>query len=226
MAVGHLPDTVNITSSLRLAFAALISLCILSVTNASQANANHTRIDSFLKTFVPEHNKHEKHGGIPVQFTGEYTTIPDELQQSLLATFPKHRFVVANMLYFHYTWYPGVHLFIVTDKDTGDVVSYAWDLWFSGVSDSFRGLLAQYRASSKQEALSKVQSLSELLVFPTKGRVGKLENKSGAIYSELYIRSDSPWRILRVKLDRRLRFGQMALINPQTGKDASRLSRK
>jgi hypothetical protein len=191
---------------------------ILTLSQTSLSAPHQDGISDYLKRFATEYNRGQRSGGIPVNFTGDFTELPDNLNTALLRAFPNHRFVVANMLYFHYTWYPGLHLILVTDKATGNVTSYAWDLWFNGVSDSFRDLLSLYPSKTDGDALSKVKVLSELLVFPTNGCIGKLENKNGLISCELYIRSDEPWRVLRVRRDGQIHFGRTALINPKNGK--------
>jgi hypothetical protein len=199
----------------------LLTIPVLS--QSTQLNTERDQIKTFLTNFTIEHNKREQSNGIAVEFTGEFQPLPSELEKSLLEAFPSHKFVAAKMLKFHNNWRPET-LIVVANKDSGKVTSYAWDLAFSGVSGSFRNILSFYRAKSKEDALLKVQVLSKLLVFVGEGKVGKVESKNGMISSELYYsysEGDEPFRVLQVKLDKKFRFGRIALINPKSGKDDS-----
>lgn len=201
-------------------------LAVPSLSQSNQIDTEQDKIKMFMTTFTVENNKRaERIGSIAVEFTGEFESLPVELEKSLLDAFPNHKFVLAKMLKFHNNWHPE-NLIIVTDKGSNEVTSYAWDLAFSGVSDSFRNILSLYQAKSKEDALSKVQVLSELLVFAGGGKVGKVESKKGIISSELYFsysEGDKPFRILKVKSDKHFRFGRIAFINPVGGKEGSAL---
>jgi hypothetical protein len=189
------------------------------------SDVKREKVIKFLSNFTAQHNKHAaQSGGLAVEFTGDFELLPNGLEQSLLASFPNHRFVIAKMLKFHNNWAPVV-LLIVTDNNSGEPVAFAWDLTFDNASDSFRGILSSYQAMSKKDALSKVRALSELLVLSGHGRVGEVKSKSGSISSELYFYTEEhkPWRVLRVSLDKQLRFGRITLINPKSGEDDSEI---
>jgi hypothetical protein len=68
------------------------------------------KIKVFLDEYTVEHNEREKKSGIPVEFTHEFASLPENIEKSLLTSFPNHKFTVAKMVYFHWTWYPGLHL--------------------------------------------------------------------------------------------------------------------
>ena len=221
-AVRHLllANVNMLNTSLKFLALTLLTL-FLHVSVLSQSVEKQDKLRVSLDKIVEQFNERQKNSGVPVEFTGKFATLPNELENSLSLAFPNHKFVIAKLNFFHWSWQPGVHLFLVTDKDTGDVVSFAWDLWFSGVSDSFKEFLSQYSASSSKDALSKVETLSNLLVFPTNGRVGKVKKKKGFLTSELYVRSDDPWRVLKVRVDKKFRFERIAFVNPKDGKEDS-----
>jgi hypothetical protein len=219
----------------RLAFI-LIYLCCFQLAIYAQPPQSQEAVN-FLKEFVIEHNKNaERRGGIGVEFTGKFKELPAELAKDLSSSFPDHQFIVAKMNKFHMGIYPET-LLLITDAQTGIVTSYAWDLPFDGVSDSFRKFLNFYNAKSKIDAIKKVKALSDVLIFVGEGRVGNVEIKRNACFScwvqkdlvvsELfysYQPGDIPFRILEVQINDKLKFGDIKLINPFDGKEGSKAS--
>lgn len=183
-------------------------------------------LKKFLNEFVSDHNKQAlEKGGIGVQFTGNFESLPVDLENSLSENFPNHKFAIANMLYFHYTGY-SVKLILVSEIISHKVTAYAWNLPFSGVSDSFRKILSNYQASSEKDALAKVKVLSRLLVYTGNGNVGEIKYENGKISSELfyeYSGKKEPFRILKVDLDKDFQFGKIELINPVDNKEGSEI---
>jgi hypothetical protein len=160
----------------------------------------------------------EKPSSLHNRFT-EFIPIRSDLQSSLLLTFPQHRFFVAKTLYTH--WMPDdgdANILIVTDAVSGEVVGHKWAIWFSGGTESFNHILETYQAQTPEDALEKVKVLSELIVSLNNWKIGKVYFKGRTITAELG-GSEEPWRILKVKTDKRNRYGRMAFINPKDGKE-------
>lgn len=192
---------------------------------------------NFLKTFVIEHNKNAERGrGISVEFTGGFIELPTELKSDLSVNFPNNQFIIAKMTKFNTSPYPET-LLLVADTKSGNIISYAWDLAFDGVSDSFRNTLNFYNAKSENDALGKVKVLSNLLTFLGEGKIGKATIKRNhfffcwiekdVISSELfypYQPDGKPFRVLQVSLNNKLKFGEIKLINPFAGKEGSKAS--
>jgi hypothetical protein len=110
------------------------------------------------------------------------------------------------------------NILIVTDAVSGEIVGHKWAVWFSSGTESFNQLLEAYQAESAEDALEKVRVLSKLIVSLNDWEIGKVYIKGRTITAELG-KSEEPWRILKVKTDKRNRFGRMAFINPKDGKE-------
>ena len=169
------------------------------------------KVARFVEDFVVKMNKEKS---LAYKFKGEFRTLPEDLEKSLLENFPNHRFRVAVLWYSHYSEMP-TSLLVVTDTNNGEVLSYCGDIFVFGCDDSapFSYLLSSYRAVSKKDALEKVTVLSKLIVYPD-WRIRRVYIKGKTIYSEFETGLKDPWRILKVSLDKQNRFSRFVIVNP------------
>jgi len=165
-------------------------------------------LDSYLASIS------ERPGSLRNHFVG-FLTIDDVMQTELQKYFPKQHFYVAKTLYTHWIKDDGsANILVVTNAETGEVVGHRWAIWFSGGSESFDHILETYEAASRDDAVKTVGLLSKLLVSLNDWPLGNVKLDGKTITAELGGTTD-PWRLLKVKIDKKNKFGPMVFINPK-----------
>lgn len=141
-------------------------------------------------------------------FTGEIDPISENLKH-LLGQLYLHRFTIVRMKINRDISFTTTKLIVVSDANTGDVVSYLWQGGYD-VPDSFKQLLTSYpkdvgirNSDVLSTAFVRLNALANLIVYPDRasdsgyrmgigGRVGTLSAKqkgSGVELSAELIRS-------------------------------------
>jgi hypothetical protein len=161
-------------------------------------------------------------------FAGRFIPIPEDLTQDLSSFFPAHRFYIAVMKRSLDISYMESELILVTDAESGEVVSYMWEMGIADPPQSFKQLLSKYPAQWYEEALIRVKTLAELILYPNRkqqrvlsigGRVGSISDDGTGTISAQLIRKYNPYWILKVRLDEQHRFGPISFIDAETGKE-------
>ncbi len=200
---------------LHLSAIGFLAFCVItsySIHAQTTQNPKEDKIVRFVKDLIVKLNNKKS---LTYSFTGEFRTLPEDLEKSLTTNFPKHRVKVAALEYFHYSSMP-TSIIVVTDAESGEVLSYCGDIFVFGCDESepFYDLLSAYEARSKKDALEKVRVLSKLIVYPD-WRVRRVYMKGKTIYSEFDTGLKDPWRILKVSLDKQKRFSRFVIVNPR-----------
>ncbi|SRR6266404_1574947 len=194
-----------------------VGILLFSTNSAfSQQKQSEENVGVYLQSYLKVNS--ERPSSLCNRFA-EFIPLPSGLQSSLLSAFPKHRFFVAKTLFTH--WVPDdgkANILVVTDATSGEVIGHKWAIWFSNGTEPFNHILQEYQAQSPEDAMEKVRVLSKLIVSLSDQETGKIQIKRRTITAELGV-SERPWRILKVKIDKRNRFGRMAFINPINGKE-------
>jgi len=147
------------------------------------------------------------------QFTGRFLPIPQQLQNELLTSFPKHRFSSAEMNFVGHipgTKYP---LILITDAESGEVVGFIRQLNWGAASESFSHLFDGYNAGNKEDLEKQLFVLATLIASTDpRGSVGPIQRKKNTVSVDLQWGS-GPWRRLEEQFDRHLRITRMSLVN-------------
>ena len=126
---------------------------------AEQDEMQHKAIE-FLNT------DKELRGQYSYHFTGRFRPLPEKLQQELRSAFPRYNFLIAEMIVSLDFPPKRYDLVLVTNATAGETVSYIWGTyWTLRPSTSFKEILKGQQAQSAEEAISKVHSLAQLLVY-------------------------------------------------------------
>lgn len=186
----------------------------------AESRAVSEEVLAFLKRMEPR-----------ATFTGEVIVIPNDLRESLERLFYLHRFTIVRMRRDMGISFMESELIVVTDAKSGKVVSPLWELGMRSTPESFKKLLTHYPETYDwRGAMHRIKVLSELLVYPDRdyeksmgSRVGafRYDSKGKVIEAEL-IASYKPYRLLLVRVeevDGRLRFGRLAIVDPETRKE-------
>ncbi len=147
-------------------------------------------------------------------FSGEFFPVADDLKKRLATAFPLHSFALAEMLLFHHVWGTGTTLVIMKDSKDGRVADCVSDnLGRQSLLGKVADLLTLYPARDANDALFKVQTLSELLAAPRSLRIASVQRDSGTITTLFCSRFGGPvdyGMTLRVPIDHELRFGRIS----------------
>jgi len=144
------------------------------------------------------------------RFTGEFRSLPENLQAELEHAFPKYKFFIANMEVYLDPPTKKHDLILVTDAESGTVVSFVWFFSWTMPSASFEQILLGDKVKSKEETLNRVKSLAELIVYTGNGKVGKATLQKGKITVEM-LNGEEVFRILEVKIDKESRLGRLTI---------------
>lgn len=150
------------------------------------------------------------------RFTGEFRSIPDDLEAELESAFPKSRFLIAEMEVYTDPPVRKRDLVLVTDGTTGVVTGFIWFFGWTMPSASFQRLLLGEKVTSKQRTLSQLRTLAKLIVYTGSGRLGKAYVRKAKISVELIAREEV-FRTLEVRIDRKCLLGFLT-IRRQDGK--------
>lgn len=174
-------------------------------------------------------------------FTGEIDPISENLKR-LLGQLYLHRFTIVRMKINRDISYTTTKLIVVSDANTGDVVSYLWQGAYD-VPDSFKQLLTHYpkdvglrNSDVLSTAFVRLNALANLIVYPDRasdsgyrmgigGRVGALSAKqkgSGVELSAELIRSLGPSHLLTLQMEETdepdkgagHKYGRLAIVQP------------
>ncbi|MFY9618572.1 MAG: hypothetical protein WAM70_10685 [Pyrinomonadaceae bacterium] len=153
-------------------------------------------------------------------FTGEIDPISENLKH-LLGQLYFHRFTIVHMRINRDISFTTTKLIVVSDANTGDVVSYLWQGGYD-VPYSFKQLLTHYpkdvglrNSDVLSTAFARLNALANLVVYPDRasntgyrmgigGRVGALSAKQKGSRMELsaeLIRSLGPSRLLTLQME-------------------------
>src|SRR5215212_4913159 len=83
------------------------------------------KIAGYLQGYLAKFN--DRPSSLHNQFSGQFVPIPDELGNSLKATFPRHHFYIAKTYFSH--WGPNdrsANILLVTEAASGEVVAHQW----------------------------------------------------------------------------------------------------
>lgn len=188
---------------------ALVAQTSSVTSNTQQDEAQRKKLVEYLES---QELKIQK--SFTCSFTGEFLSIPEDLQGQLAQAFPEYRFHIAKMVVFIDLPPKKYDLILITNTATEEVEGFVWgNYWTLPPSVSFEGILKGHQAKSKEEAISKIKTLVMLLVHTSNDTVGNAKIHRGKVKVEL-IRGDGVFRILEVKIDKRLRFGRLAVTGP------------
>jgi len=113
--------------------------------------------------------------GTSVEFTGEFATLPSDLERELGVIFPDIDFSIAKMLYLHWGLDP-VDLLIAKDKKTGRIVTYLWSLWFTSPTSSFGRIFQSRQWVTVQELRGATVAVAKLVAHSMDGRIGDVSS--------------------------------------------------
>jgi hypothetical protein len=189
-----------------------VVLSLLLVFLAAPARSQTTStINAYLSQLLREHST-----GMSERYAGTFSRLPEPLRTRAEKALPKHRFVIADMIYSH--WGPDeVKILLVLDASSTRVVAYSWSPWYSTHSESFGSILTDYHPASVEEAMTIVRTVEEALADTATyeaGPVHRLDNQIEVALS----RGDKPFRFVRVPFTVAHGFGRLELINPISGK--------
>ena len=112
--------------------------------------------------------------GTRVGFTGDFRKLPSGLEAELEEYFPEYAFSIAEMWFLH--WGPeDVNLIVVTDRESGSVVSYAWAPWFDASAGSLQFVVNQYKWGAYCSGSPIARALAHLLALAGDRNLGKME---------------------------------------------------
>lgn len=154
-------------------------------------SAAEDSIDKFLKhleTVYPATS------GTQIKFTGEYLDLPQDLNKELISRFPDLNIRIAKMTYLHWGMEP-VNLMVFQDSESGNVVTFLWDIWFTDAPFSFESVVGsriRFSTNSKQAFIS----ISQLIAFSMGGTVEPVKESEGKYTATIIDRRDRPWRVL------------------------------
>lgn len=150
-----------------------------------------------------------------VEFTGEFRSLPDEIQSELNQNFPEFNFYIAKVIVL-IDWPPAKYnLILIANAVSGEVKGFVWaNYWMLSPSKSFQSLLEGLPAKSKDDAIAKMKTFAKLLVFANDDKkgdaIGNVKNKNRKIKVEL-IRGEGVLGIVEVEIDKCLRFGRLRI---------------
>lgn len=195
---------------LTISFVLLSALLAFGAQNSREAP--NEKVTQYISKLAEQESKRYSVGE---NFSGEFIPLPTEMESQLRKSFPKHRFLLAAMnVSIDANFYnPG--LLIVVDAQ-GNVVGHHWDIFFGGTSSGFRGLLSNYVADSRDDAVHRAKLLFDLMVYPS-WRVGDVTIRGRTIKTTFFTGPQKPWRIVTATIDDHLRFGPLHIINAATG---------
>jgi hypothetical protein len=178
----------------------LFAYFLLAPAGMAQENLSQAKILAYLK----REGVLQKYDAL---LKDEPLALPKKLSEALQFAFPKHRFTHIRLeASTHSVVAIPADFVLVSDANSGEITGFVSST-YSVASDSFKNLLASYRAASEEEALNKVLILSELIAYPEDSCVGRVFLKGGVINAEL-ISTFEPYLILKVKVDRGFKFGR------------------
>lgn len=132
--------------------------------------------------------------GTQTNFKGTFTKIDPVLERKLRAEFPKLDFHIADMEFVHWGPEP-VRLLLVTDRRSGRVCTYVWDVWFTGIPFSFGAVFAQ--REGLEQAKRRMELLGRLLAQQMGWTVGSTRVENGVVIVPLVDKNNAPWRYIR-----------------------------
>lgn len=170
--------------------------------NSSQKIAEFLKTDREVKTETNEW-----------RFTGKFIAVPEQLQNDLLNSYPKHRFSLVEM---GFCGHPPCHsypLIIITDSQTGEVVSFIRHLNWGIAAKSFNHLFDIYQAESQEDIGNKLVALGKLIALTDeRGSLGRVKQKKNIVSVELFW-GDGVWRRLEMKSNSKFQIKGMTLLN-------------
>lgn len=188
-------------------------ICFCSITICGQEDTRFRKISEFLKT-----NWEVRTETNELQFTGDYVALPEQLQNDLLSSFPKHRFSMAEMLSCGHLPCSPHKLIVITDAQSGEVVGFVRQLTWGHASKSFKYIFNAYQAKDRKEIEGKLGALVKLIALTHRaGNVGKSRIQKDTISVEL-LWGEGVWRIIEAKFDGRLRIKRVSLIDGRNGR--------
>jgi hypothetical protein len=120
------------------------------------------------------------------QFTGKFISLPPQLENDLLRSFPKHRFSLAEMRFVGHIPGSNYPLIVITDAESGDVVGFVRHLNWGFASKSFTHLFSNYHADTKEDLERMVLVLGTLIASTDqRGNVGRGKSKKNTVSVEL-----------------------------------------
>jgi len=132
--------------------------------------------------------------GTRVQFRGKYLKLPEDLKADLTAQFGKLNIRVAEMKYLNWGMDP-VNLMLFQNKDSGEVVTYLWDIWFSDAPFSFGSVMGSH-IKFAPNSKSAFHAICRLIAFSMDGSVSQLVDEKDASRATINDRHKRPWRII------------------------------
>lgn len=191
----------------------LAAILFCSTVSHGQDNAASQRIAGFLKT-----NWEVRTETNEWQFTGKFIAGPEQLQNELLNSFPKHRFSLVEMNFCGHIPCHQYPLIIMTDARSGEVVGFVRHLNWGFASKSFNHLFDIYQASSREDLENRLIILGRLIASTDeRGSLGRIRRKKNVLSAEL-LWGGGVWRILELKFDSKLRIKRMNLIDAGNGR--------
>lgn len=177
-----------------------------------QLASDNQIVEQYLESYLKKYN--DRFATLNNRFSGKLTALPEELSKKLDVEFPRHRFVIAQTYFSHWSPDDGTaNILLVINRRTGRVDAHKWAMWFSGESRSFCKLLTGYQNSTQKDALERVRVLAELIVSMTSdGGVGSVRIEGGQVLAELN-RGDDLYRVMKVPLKRKFRFGRITFLD-------------
>lgn len=198
-------------------FVALVLLGMGTYSNSvvampQQSEAIPVKLKNFLE--AAKELRDYSRTGYTSNFTGQLRQIPEELQSQLTKEFPQYRFHIAKMSVLIDAPPDTYDLILITRANTGEVQSFLWgEYWMIPGSASWAQLLAGYQATSKEDAINKIESLAKLIAYAAAANVGEATAKRGKLRVEL-LKDSKSFGFLEVKTDKHFRFGQLTLTGP------------
>lgn len=152
--------------------------------------------------------------GFTSKFTGEYRSIPDELQSELNQNFPEYKFYIAKMNVLIDAPSKTYDLILIADAVNAEVKGFIWgNYWTLRSSKSFEKVLKGYQAKSEDEAVSQVKTLAKLIAFTNNDKIGDARIQNEKVKVEL-MRGGSVFGILEVKINKNLQFDRLVITEP------------
>lgn len=205
---------IKIQNSLLVLFCVVtLFLTIESVMAQEKKNASEQEIIvSFLNASEELHNSVKY--GFTSHFTGEFRTIPNELQSELSQNFPEYKFYIAKMLVLIDPPLVEYDLILITNASTAKVEGFIWgNYWMIRPSKSFEKVLKSHQAKSEEEAISQMKTFAKLIVFTNNDQIGNAKIQNGKVKVEL-IRGKGVFSILEVEMNKCLQFDRLTITQP------------
>lgn len=190
---------------------ALLSNSVVEL-ESQRTEGTSVKLKTFLET--SDELRNYSRNGYASTFTGEFGSIPENIQVELNRDLPEYRFHIARMSVQIDPPITKYDLILVTSAHTGEVQGFVWGhYWMMPPSESFGQLLKGYQARTKDEALIKVNSFAKLIAYGASAEASQATVGQGKVKVKL-LRGHGVFGILEVQIDKRLRLGRLLITGP------------